>query len=238
MTIRYFYLLLIILIFTGSSLNDARKANEAYRQGDYAAAVELYKKAIDNDPENPRLHFNLGNAFAKLGNNEEAAKAFERFKDLTDDLAEKSKADYNIGNLFSNEEQFDEALAQYREALKKNPDDPDAKFNYELALQKKQEQEDQQQQQQDQNQDQDQDQDQDQQDQDQQQNQDQDQDQQNQDNQPSDPQDQENNQPQPQQMSLEEAKRVLDALEQRERELLKDMKKESSENKSSNDKDW
>ena len=65
---RTIYLLFIALIFAGSSLNDARKANEAFRNGDYEKAVELYRKAIDSEPENAMLHFNLGNAYAEMGN--------------------------------------------------------------------------------------------------------------------------------------------------------------------------
>src|SRR6056297_2470659 len=110
---RTIYLLFIALIFAGSSLNDARKANEAFRNGDYEKAVELYRKAIDSEPENAMLHFNLGNAYVEMGNAEDAIFAYERFKDLSDDPAQKSLADYNIGNLHSAQEQYDEAISQY-----------------------------------------------------------------------------------------------------------------------------
>jgi len=234
---KYLIYTILFLFLTAASVNDARKANEAFRNGNYAEAVELYKKAIGEDPENARLHFNLGNAYARLGNIEEAQAAYGQYKALSENEEQQSLADYNTGNIYAEQQKYDEAIEKYREALKKNPGDEDAKHNYELALQKKQQQEDQQQQQQ--NQDENKEQDQDQQQQQQQQNQDQQDQQQQQQNEQSesDPQDS-NQQQQAQQMSLEEAKRVLDALEQREKELLKNMKKESSESNTKNDKDW
>lgn len=232
----------LMVIFTASSVNDARKANRAFENGDYEQAVELYQRAIADDPDNAKLHFNLGNALFKLGQLDDADRAFEQYKRLVDSPVEESYADYNKGRMLTDMEQYDEAVEHFREALKKNPADPDARYNYELALRKQQEQEQQDQDQQDdsdQNDDQDENQDQqdDSQNDDQEQNQDQ-----NQDQQPQNPQDQENpeqeQQPAPVEMSPEEAENILDALKQLERELLENQKKESTESQSRNDKDW
>lgn len=241
---RYLSLLILALFLTGASVNDARKANEAFENGNYEQAAELYQQAIEEDPDNARLHFNLASTLHKLGRTEEAMQAYDRFENLTESSEEQSYASYNQGNILTEEDKYKEAAEYYREALKKNPNDPDARHNYELALQRQQQQEQQQQQNQDSNQDQDQE-NQDQQEQ-QQGNDDQNQDQ-NQDQQPpnngqqQDQQEQEEQrqpQPQPTEMTPEEAQNILDALEQLERELLENMKKESSETQSTNDKDW
>lgn len=233
-------LLMISLVFLlAFAPNDARKANDAYERGDYARAAELYRQAIQSDPDDPKLYFNLGNSLAKSGQAEEAVQAYENFKSMTNDPREKSMADYNIGNLLSEAQQLETAADFYREALRNNPDDPDAKHNYELALRQQQEQQQEQQQNQDQDQNQDEDQDQnqdqeqDQQDQEQDQNQGQNQDQ----NQQQDPGDS-GEEEQESQISLEEAESILDALEQKERELLRDREKDTQEGSSSNDRDW
>ena len=44
--------------------------------------------------------------------------------------------------------------------------------------------------------------------------------------------------PQPDQISREEAENILNALEQLEREILENRKKEAADAGSSNDKDW
>lgn len=228
-----------------ASIDDARKANEAFENGDYEQAAELFRQAIEENPDNARLHFNLASTLYKLGRTEEAMQSYDRFENLSDSPEEQSYASYNQGNILTEENKYKEAAEFYREALRKNPDDPDARHNYELALQRQQQQEQQQQQNQDSGQNQDQE-NQDQQDQqqgnnDQNQNQNQDQQQPPNNGQQNDQQEQEQEQqpqPQPTEMTPEEAQNILDALEQLERELLENMKKESSETQSTNEKDW
>ena len=233
-TAAYIFLCLFLL---GAALDDARKANEAYRNGNYEEAIKLYKNAVESNPENPRLLFNLGNALAKAGQPEEALRYFEQFKSMTDDPRQKSMADYNMGKIFTDQQQWDKALEYYKNALRFRADDPDAKYNYELARKKQQEQ--QKQQQQNQNS-----QDQNQQQQNGQQKQDQDQQNRQQQQQPSDQnQDQsqqpKQQQPQTNQISQAEAEKILKALEQKEKELLKEFKKQKTEKtNNTNGKDW
>ncbi len=237
-----FVLFLIGLFLLGASLNDAREANEAYRNGEYDKAIELYKKAIEQNPENTKLYYNLGNALAKNGNSEEAIRFYEQFKTMTDDPEQRAMADYNIGNIYSETKKWDKAVDSYKNSLRYQPLDQDAKQNYEIAIKKKEEQQNQQQQQQ-QNSDNQQNQQQQQENQ-QQQNQDQqqDQNQQQQQQQNQDQQSQQNQQQQQQQstqISKAEAEKILKALEQKEKELLKEFKKQKTESSNStNEKDW
>lgn len=232
-------ILLLIFLF-GFTPNDARKANDAYRNGEYERAAELYQLAIQADPENPRLYFNLGNTLARLGHMEEAEEAFERFKSLSNDPSLHTMADYNTGNLYSESEEFETAVTHYRNALRNSPQDPDAMHNYELAMRQLQQQQEQQDQEGDENQEQNQDQNQNQEQQDQNQDQDQDQDQNQNQEQPQqqpEPGDEQQSQQPQSDMSLEEAENVLDALEQQERELLRERQKESEE-PIRNENDW
>ena len=227
--------IIFIIFFLAFAPNDARKANETYENGNYASAVELYRQAIQANPDDSRLYFNLGNSLAQIGRVEEAQQAYEQFKSMTDDPLERSLADYNIGNLYSETQQLETAADFYRQALMNNPDDDDARHNYELTMRQQQQQ---QEQQQDQDQNQDQDDDQDNQD-DQQQQQDQDQQQdQNQDQQQDQGGDSDDQQEMETPMSLEEAQSILDALEQRERDLLRDREKDAQEESSNNERDW
>lgn len=45
------------------------EANELYRKGNYAQAVESYQTLLRDNPANPYLHFNLANAYFKEGSN-------------------------------------------------------------------------------------------------------------------------------------------------------------------------
>lgn len=242
-------ILIIILGFliSASSLNDARKANEAYRNGDYETAVELYQQAIEQNPDDARLHFNLGSALAKLGESEQAAGAFETAKQLMDDPEQQAMADYNAGTMFSEQEMYDEAVKYYRNALRNNPNDADAKHNYEMALRKQQEQEqeeqdsddsDDEQNEDEQEQDQQQDQNENEDEQDQEEEQNQNEQDQQQDGSPEDEESDQQQMPQPDEITQEEAENILNALEQLERDILENRNKEAEERRSSNDKDW
>lgn len=262
---KYILIPLLAFLLMGSSTEDARKANEAYDNGDYEEAIALFKKAIDAEPDNAKLLYNLASAQAKAGESEEAIRTFEQFKDRTDDAERRAMADYDIGNILAESEEWDQALDYYKKSLRYMDNDEDAKHNYELAQRKKGEKENEEENQQDQDQDQDQNQDQqeqqdqqDEQDQQQQnqdenqqqdqqnQDQDQNQDQQNQEQQDQN-QDQQNQQDQQQQqqqsqqskMSQAEADKILKALEQKEKDLLQEFKKQNMKSsKNTNEKDW
>lgn len=227
--------ILLLAFLIGAGPEDARKANEAYNRGDFETAIGLYKKAIEANPENAKLYFNLGNALANTGQAEEAIRFFERYKSMTQDPGQQARADYNIGNVHAQQKEWERAADAYRDALRYRDGDTDAKHNYELALQRQQQQQQQQQSQQNQNQQQ-------QQQQQQNQNQDQQQNQQQQQQQQSQNQDQQQQQQQQQQMnqiSKEEAEKILQALEQKEKELLKEFKKQKTESSNdTNEKDW
>lgn len=238
---KIFILIILAAVLSASSINDARKANDAFRSGDYESAAELYRKAIEETPDDARLHYNLGSALAKLGESEAAVQAFQTAKQLMTDPERKARADYNAGTALSEAEMYDEAIDFYRNAMRNNPGDPDIKHNYEMSVKKQQEQEQEQEKDSSENQDenqeeQEQEQDQNQDQQDQQQNQD------DQDNQsegsPRDQEAGEQNLPQPDEISREEAENILNALEQLERQILENRKKEAANPGSSNDKDW
>lgn len=238
---KRFGIILLALFLTGASLNDAREANEAYRNGDYAKAEELYRKAIDSNPDNAKLYFNLGNALAEQGKAEEALRVFEEYKTMTENPQQRAMADYNIGNLHIQSKQWDKAIAAYKNALRYREADEDAKYNYELALKKKKEQQQQQNQQNNQDQNQNQNQDQQQQQNQNQQNQDRNRQQQQQNQSQQQNQDrQQQQQPRPEQISKQEAENILKALEQKEKDLLKEFKKKKKTESSNtdNEKDW
>ncbi len=223
---------LLLLLFAVST-DGARKANEAYEKGDYATAEAGYREALLVTPDDARLHFNLGNALTRQGKFDEAIASYENFKQRTSDPRERAAADYNIGNIHGAKEEWAKAAGKYRESLRANPTDPQAQYNYELARRRLTQPPPEQQPQ----------------DGDQQQEQQQQQDtQQQQQQQNGDPQQQPQQQPQngdPQQsesregqMSRKEAEQILNALENKEKELLKEFQKKQIPPRTRHAKDW
>lgn len=218
----------------------ARQGNDAYQQGRFAEAEEAFRDAIRETPDDPRLLFNLGNALAKQGKLEEALKAYSDFRSQATTSQDRALADYSIGNVHSMMQQWQDALERYRQSLREDPRDPDSIHNFEWALRQMQEQ---QQQQQNQNQEGDGQQDSQIGDQQQQQNQQQNAEQQNQQQQQSQNDNQQQidqQRPQPQQgdMTQEEAEQLLNAITNREKDLIRDFLKDQAEAARNNDKDW
>ncbi|MEX0721080.1 MAG: tetratricopeptide repeat protein [Balneolaceae bacterium] len=142
--------ILLFVVLSASAVNDARKGNEAFENGNYEEAERLYALAIEQDPENEKLYFNLGNAQAKQGKTEEAIQSYMEFRNLSESPEEKALAEFNIGTLLAESEKWQPAASHLKNSLKLNPNDPDAKFNYERAISEQKKEEDQQDDQQDQ----------------------------------------------------------------------------------------
>ncbi len=135
-----FLLLLLVLsmLLTGFGQDAARQGYNAYQEGNFAEAESLFRQALESDPDNPRLLYNLGSTLAQQGDHEEAGEYLKQFREQSDEPSEQAQAEYNLGNVFSDQEDWENALRHYRNSLKINPQDEDARFNYELAYRKNQ----------------------------------------------------------------------------------------------------
>lgn len=240
--------------------NAIKEGNKLYVDKRYAEAEVAYKKALEENPDNATAQFNLASSYLKqrgedLTNKEDSlirtADAMLAKVAQNEKLAEPSF--YDRGNIAYKAEDYASAIEMYKNALRRNPENNQARENLRLAQLKKQEQ-DQNQDQNQQNQDQ-QNQNQDQQDKNQndQQNQ---QDQQNQDQNKDKQQNDQNKQDQNQQdkkdqeqkqqqggLSEASAQQILKAMEDKENgtrqkvELMK-QNEEKRANRRTTDKPW
>jgi Ca-activated chloride channel homolog len=224
----------------GGGRSQVKAGNQAAKSKQFDQSLEHYQRAIEQGADSSVVLYDKGHALYDKGDYPAAANSFMSSLSPRASRAEQTEALYNLGNSFFQAEKYDEAVQAYREALKRNSGDADAKFNYELARYRLQQQKQQQQNPQDQNQ---QKKDQQKQDQPKPQDDQKKQDQQQQQQQPQDQQqaDQQQNQQQPQQgqqMSKEDAERLLNALLQDEQNALKDAKKVKVATKVKREKDW
>lgn len=126
----------VILIVAGCGVNVAERNDygvSRYFQGDMDGAVDAFYAAVAVEPDNPVVYFNLANALAQEGRIDDAAQALQLAADLADDeLA--SAAYYNLGNIYFNAARYNEAIEAYKESLRINPDNEDARHNLQLAM--------------------------------------------------------------------------------------------------------
>src|SRR5882672_4372325 len=149
--------LLILLEWPSLVLGSTSGALREYKQGNYDQALKDYQKLLQRHSEDPRLHFNAGAAAYRDKKFDQAAKEFDAAL-AAPDLKLQELSYYNHGNtLFQlgaqnpdptkKTETWKSALKDFESSLKLNPQDPDAKFNYEFVKKRLEEFQQQQQQQ-------------------------------------------------------------------------------------------
>ncbi|MDC1068351.1 tetratricopeptide repeat protein [Candidatus Kapabacteria bacterium] len=131
-----------------------RNGNKKFAKENYNSAIKDYGKSLELNPDNNYAKFNLGNTFYKLDSAEAAQNFYQGMISGESSDLEKSLAYYNYGNSLMKSQKFDKSIEAYKNSLKLNPSDTDAKYNLEYAKKMLQQQQDQ-----DQNQDKNQDQD-------------------------------------------------------------------------------
>ena len=107
--------------------------NRAFEEQDYEAAAQSYQQAREEAPDLAEPRYNEANAHYRNGELELAQSAYESA--LLDAEAElEQHGVFNLGNTFFKSENLAEAIDAYKEALRLDPGDTDAKYNLELAL--------------------------------------------------------------------------------------------------------
>lgn len=201
-------------------MNDGKSLYDKQR---YAEAEINFKKALGENPDNSRAQFNLASSYLKQRGEDLSNKGDSLVKQADQMLAQTAASPdlelaelsfYDRGNIAYKGEDYAAAIEMYKNALRRNPENNQARENLRLAQLKKQEQDQNQNKDDNQNQDQNQDQQQDQ----QQQQQNQDQQDQNKDQQDQDKQQQQQQDQQQQQGGLSEqsAAQILKAMDDKE----------------------
>ena len=120
----------IILCSVSLSLSQDKGINY-YQNREFEEARNYYESLIRERGNNPQAQFGRGSSSFQQGDMETAEKAFEQSL-KSSDLDLRSKALYNLGNTFYQNKKTEEALAYYRKALELDPNDTEAKYNYEF----------------------------------------------------------------------------------------------------------
>jgi len=108
-----------------------RKGNRQFDKKLYDKSIESYTRATEAAPTSFEAAFNLANAQLRAERYDAAEKGLARLAaDSTLCAADRADAAYNLGNAQFAQKKLKEALGSYRQAMRLNPDDKEAKFNY------------------------------------------------------------------------------------------------------------
>lgn len=105
-----------------------------FEAGDFEGALQKYDEVARARPQEARAQYNRGLALHKLGRQDDAQQAFTAAQSLDTRRELEGAIHYNLGNVLVGQGKRDEALREYRRALKVNPADEAARHNLEVVL--------------------------------------------------------------------------------------------------------
>ena len=148
---KYLFLILVIAFpfllcaendnSTKKERNYIREGNSMFNKKRYGDAEKLYQKALQENEHSPIAKFNLATTYLRQTTTTDTTKnsLLEQACKMLDEVAHignnklASKALYDLGNISYNQKEFDKSIEYYKEALRKNPNDDDARQNLRMA---------------------------------------------------------------------------------------------------------
>ena len=134
---KIIYIILFSLVVGGAQAQEQpersliRKGNRAFEKENYESSLERYEEAQKVAPTSFEAGYNMSNALYKM---ERYEKAGENLKKIIQDTLQvdsvRAHAHYNLGNTEFQQEKYQEALESYKQSMRLNPSDMEAKYNY------------------------------------------------------------------------------------------------------------
>jgi Ca-activated chloride channel homolog len=197
-----------------------RSGNRYYKKKQIDASLKQYQDAVKKDPDNATAHYNLGNSQFRKGNFDEAAKSYDAtVSHSAGDKTVQEKGLYNKGVAMIKQKKLPESIDAWKNALKMDASDDDARENLEKALREQKNQQSQQQKNK--------------------------KDQQKDQKDKKDPKDEKKNQdqqqqpkPQPSRLNKQQVEQLLKALQQKENEIQEKVNQNKVKATNQPEKDW
>ena len=124
-----FKYLICLVLFENLISQDEGIAN--YNNKEFNKSRLFYEEIIDGRQKDDAAKYGLGASLYKLQDLENAKKAFTSLQNSKSKKIS-SMANYNLGNIYRDENKLEESLSFYRKAILLNPQDQEAKINFEL----------------------------------------------------------------------------------------------------------
>ena len=122
---------------TVKKINAAKSAaEEAFKKGEYAAAIGHYKYLVDSlGVHEDEVLINLANAYYLA---KDTAHAYSQYQAVTESPKTdiRSKALQQLGIMANQQGRAEEALNLFKQAIKAEPSNDDARYNYEMLKKK------------------------------------------------------------------------------------------------------
>ena len=121
----------VVLFFICSLGFSIDKGLKEYNNNNFQEAREYYESVIEKKSDDHAAYFGLGVSAYRQGDMKSAMEAFDEIiRNNNPEL--KAESYYNMGNILYEQQMTEESMTLYKKALMINPNDSDAKFNYEM----------------------------------------------------------------------------------------------------------
>ncbi|GEM_PF-2376540 len=115
----------------------SERAMKLYEEGNYEDALSVYSEEAVENPDSPKVLYNLGNMLYRNDRFEDALPPYSHAQDETDikqaAVFNTGNALYRAGSSSGDGEKLKQSLEAYKEAIRLDPGDLDAKYNYEFV---------------------------------------------------------------------------------------------------------
>lgn len=133
----------ILFLFIGShatraqtsATEDIKAGNRLYQAKEYDKAEEMYTKVVSTDKHIQVALYNKANALYRQNKTQEAIQLYDQLiaeENIKPELL--AKVHYNKGAIFSAARQLPQSIEAYKQALRLNPTDIQARENLQKAL--------------------------------------------------------------------------------------------------------
>lgn len=131
------------LLFAQQGKRYIKKGNELYQQQKYTEAEASYRKSVDPKSTPVEANFNIGDALFKQKKFPQANTQFSQIAESPNSSkAVKAQAYHNLGNSYLQDKKLEEGIGAYKKSLLNNPKDDETRYNlaYAQEMLKKQQQ--------------------------------------------------------------------------------------------------
>ena len=128
-------MLLIVAVpaFGQTDRKEVRHGNREFKKDVFQNAEIDYKKALLKDSLSNAANFNLGNTYYRMENYSEADRYYSAVSDSLDRAGHGAESYFNQGDSFLKQRNWQAAVEAFKNSLRRNPDDMDAKSNLAYA---------------------------------------------------------------------------------------------------------
>jgi len=112
-----------------------REAEKELSENDFASAEASYRKAVSKNPKNVTARYNMANMYYGKEKPAQAATRYDQASKIAGTKEEKHRIFHNMGNSLMEQKNYSGAVEAYKNALRNIPSDEETRYN--LALAKK-----------------------------------------------------------------------------------------------------